>query len=128
MAGVGIEYCWGKAKYEFRGHINTKATDRTKLEANVMAALGKDEYTSRSGATRPAPLPRERVWRFARKARDYMRAYGSFVTPAAVKRAATEGGNTAFAVIEKLIKVFKFHRCTGDIQFRTCVDAMNTDE
>ena len=64
MAGCGVEYCWGKAKYEFRNFINTKTTKKDKQTANVLTALGDSPYEVRyTKKPRAAPLPLFRVRR-----------------------------------------------------------------
>ena len=61
VAGVGVEFCWGKSKAEFRRHINNgKAAD---LKANILKSMSL-EY-----------LPLIRIRRFARKTTDYIRVY-----------------------------------------------------
>lgn len=46
---VEIEYDWGKSKYEFRNHINTKSTRLEVYRASVMRSLGRHAYISRTG-------------------------------------------------------------------------------
>ena len=54
-----------QAKYEFRNFINTKTTKREAQTANVLKALGDEEYKVRySDKTRAAPLPLFRVRRY----------------------------------------------------------------
>ena len=60
LAGLGIEYSWGKAKTEFRKKKNCVPKD---LHANIVNALAEDV------------LFLLRVRKFARKTREYMRAY-----------------------------------------------------
>lgn len=61
VAGVGIEYCWGKSKMSFRRRLNDYLPKN--LHRNVLASFG-DEH-----------LPLARVRRYARKTRDYLRVY-----------------------------------------------------
>ena len=60
LAGYGIEYCWGYGATIFR-----KINDCTakKLETNVRTSLSSEHLTM------------ERVWKFSRRTRDYMRMY-----------------------------------------------------
>lgn len=60
MAGHGIEYCWGYGETMLR-----KINDHTdaNLHANVKRALS------------PECLSLQRIWKFERRARDYMRMY-----------------------------------------------------
>ena len=46
---VEAEYDWGKGKYEFRNHINTKSTSVPVYRASVLTALGRHSYVSRTG-------------------------------------------------------------------------------
>ncbi len=79
-AGLGIEYCWGKAKWCFRRYVNDLVS--TNLEKNVLISLGSRAYPMfGSGAECPAPLPVERVRKFARRARTYRMLFGAFPTP-----------------------------------------------
>ena len=85
LAGQGIEYCWGKAKFDFRNYINDcKAKN---LPINVQKALGAMEYTSLGGQKRLAPLSVERVRKFARKARIYCILFDLFSSPAQAQQA-----------------------------------------
>ena len=59
---VDLEYDWGKGKYEFRNHINTKSTSLPVYRASVMRSLGRHSYISRTGQLRQPPLPRKRHW------------------------------------------------------------------
>lgn len=65
-AGGGIEYAWGKLKFEQRKQNDSA----TKLEAGVkfierVKILCNDKMV----------LPLSRVWKFQRRARDYIRLY-----------------------------------------------------
>ena len=93
-AGGGIEYAWGKLKFEQRRQNDAAV----KLEAGVkfiervkMLCNNKDV------------LPLERVWRFQRRARDYIRLYLDV---------GLREGRTALAYkeIETMRKIQKTHR------------------
>jgi hypothetical protein len=43
LAGRGVEYCWGKSKYEFRKH-NNFVSSKENFEKRVMAALASVQY------------------------------------------------------------------------------------
>ncbi len=62
FAGLGIEYCWGKTKLEYR-RLPTAQTPKS-LHQNILDIFKKH-------------LPRERVMRFSRRARDYERFVAS---------------------------------------------------
>ena len=60
LAGLGIEYCWGKAKWCFRRYVNDLVS--TNLEKNVLIALGSRAYPMfGTGAGCPAPPCRTRA-------------------------------------------------------------------
>lgn len=121
IAGKGIEYAWGKAKYEFRNFINTKSNSVPVLTRSVFRALGREDFLARDGQTRrDAPLPLMRIRRFARKTRMYMRAYGMYLSRQELLAAAKQDNETTFAMIEKQLKVYPQHRTTMDIDFRAC--------
>jgi len=66
MAGVGVEYCWGKLKYEHR-HRNCQKDKRKsgqEFKDNI-TRLCKDETI----------LPMTRIWKFSRRTREYMMLY-----------------------------------------------------
>jgi hypothetical protein len=60
LAGSGIEYCWGMADMIFRS-IGKKQS--TNVEQHIEHVLGNEVLTL------------ERVWKYERRARDYMRLY-----------------------------------------------------
>lgn len=80
MAGLGIEYSWGKSKLEFRRKINDCIAKN--LRKNTLKALDADDI-----------LFLDRVRRFARHTRDYRRVYATLSKPGAEKalKAANEG-------------------------------------
>ena len=93
LAGRGIEFCWGKAKYTFR-HINKYSYTKHIFEKTVREVL------------KSVTLQRSR--RFLRKASDYKRAYRSLMAGAGPDAVA------AYADVEKLRKLSKTHRSTFD--------------
>ena len=85
LAGLGIEYCWGKAKWCFRRYVNDLVS--TNLEKNVLIALGSRAYPMfGTGAECPAPLAVERVRKFARRARTYRMMFAAFPTPESAEK------------------------------------------
>ena len=87
LAGVGIEYSWGKAKQYFRMHSTGQSNDIT---VRIDAAISQTHITL--GLVR----------KYARICRDYMRGYIR--------------GNTGPAV-EAYIKTRKTHRSALDMHF-----------
>ncbi|CAM9872720.1 unnamed protein product, partial [Pylaiella littoralis] len=65
VAGVGIEYSWGFSKQKFRRKINDEVPKH--LPDNIEKSLCTEKY-----------LTIRRVRRFARRTRDYCRAYREF--------------------------------------------------
>ena len=119
---VAKEYDWGKSKFEFRNHINTKSTSLEIYRASVMKSLGRHSYISRTGKPRPPPLPRRRHWRFIRRANDYLRAFSYFdkelyPTPHALEAQASSTGVTLYQLMEQTKGIFKTHRCVGEQEF-----------
>ena len=93
-AGGGIEYAWGKLKFEQRRQNDAAV----KLEAGV-----KFIERVKSLCTNKTVLPLERVWKFQRRARDYIRLY---------LEVGQRVGRTAltFKEIETMRKMQKTHR------------------
>jgi hypothetical protein len=65
-AGGGIEYAWGKLKFEQRRQNDAAV----KLEAGI-----KFIERVKVLCTDKSVLPLERIWRYQRRARDYIRLY-----------------------------------------------------
>lgn len=149
---VEVEYDWGKSKYEFRNHINTKSTSVPIYRASVMKSLGRHSYISRTGEIithvfscvcayslshvcvcitgqlRPPPLPRRRHWRFIRRANDYLRAYSLYDTPRSLEKASAHDDVTLFSLIEKTRRAYKSHRCAGEQEFSFTVNDDERDQ
>lgn len=97
LAGVGIENTWGKSAIHFRRNNDCVAKN---LDANVQNSLHSDN------------LPLRTIRKFARKTRDYLRAYDA------------EGGKTdTHGDVEKLRGTFKCHRSSLDFDFKFIRDA-----
>ena len=113
-----IEYCWGKAKFQFRRYTNTESPNYDKLEASVRVAMGDRGYLGEDGLQHKAPLPVSQVQRFATRARRYRNAYGVYRTKKDILDAAkNDDDNTTFGLIESELKKAKRHRCTMDRAF-----------
>ncbi|CAB1097544.1 unnamed protein product [Ectocarpus sp. CCAP 1310/34] len=95
VAGVGIEYSWGFSKQKFRRKINDEVPKH--LHDNIEKSLCIDKY-----------LTIGRVRRFARRTRDYCRAYREIALRGVVIR------NKEF--IEKMRKIQKAHRNILDME------------
>ena len=97
LAGVGIENSWGKSAMKFRRDNDCVARNLVK---NVLASL---QVTN---------LPLLTVRKFARKTREYMRAYKA-------DAAETE----SHWLVEKLRRIFKCHRSSLDFDYKFIRDS-----
>jgi hypothetical protein len=88
LAGRGIEYCWGKAKLDFR-RTNDFNPQKEAIERRVVQSL-------------QVPLALAR--KFARKAGEYKRAYMALIEGKGL------GVALEFADIESIRKKVKTHR------------------
>ena len=95
VAGVGIEYSWGMSKLKFRREINDEIPKN--LHKNIVACMNTDTILT---------LPRIR--RFARRTRDYCRAY--------LKLEKDAKGADSKDTIEKMRKTCKAHRNIIDME------------
>ena len=105
VAGKGVEYSWGKAKYHFRNHSNDCVA--ANLRVNVDDCLSAEVLTL------------DRVHKFARRSRDYKRIYedirdnkdGAFKTESSSGRISREGDSeTGFKLYEKIKRKYREHR------------------
>jgi hypothetical protein len=97
VAGRGIEFSWGRSKADFRLHNDCVGKH---LLQNIKNSIGARN------------LPIHRLRKFARKARDYKRAFQG-------KGAA----DTSHAMIEKIVKTSKAHRCALDFDYKFCTES-----
>jgi hypothetical protein len=88
LAGCGIEYCFGRTKWWHRNNNSKYAESRC---AHSLRSI------------RPEVLTIYHVRKFARRARDYMRAY----------RWGARGLD-----VETTIKKYKTHRSMLDVEFK----------
>jgi hypothetical protein len=97
MAGQGIEYSWGKFKYEYRRRRSQEAGGAANFQSRLEKCLS-DEVL---GITR--------IWKFARRARRYMNCYEKIGEH---RRACPDKPpEVTWDFIEKLQKDMKQHRC-----------------
>ena len=102
LAGKGIEYSWGKAKRDFRQLNDCVAAN---LHANVEQAFKS--------------LDLSRVWRFARRTREWARAYARQHKLFGYTDADAEA-TKGFASVDKFVKECKTHRCVLDQDYAFC--------
>ena len=100
MAGNGIEYIWGCSERIFRKN-NDQSTE------NFVKTI-KMSLSAQS-------LPMERIWKFERRSRDYMRSYH------------TIGSNeTSYADLENMRKKCKSHRNISEIEAKYLNNELNS--
>ena len=96
LAGCGLEYSWGKLKLDYRrwnsNGANVKSSIRSRLEALQMSTS----------------LPRERCWKYERKARDYRRMYLELNKQ--IGNADVKLEDVCYKALEKMLKKQKSHR------------------
>ena len=95
VAGVGIEYSWGMSKLKLRRELNDEIPRH--LHQNIVSSMFRETILT---------LPRLR--RFARRTRDYCRAYLKLENDAA--------GAESKDRIEKMRKTCKAHRNIIDME------------
>ena len=132
LAGLGIEFCSGRSNEN--------------LETNVLVSLGSQSFKMYgSGEMCDAPLPVERVRKFAHRARVYRKLFDLCPTPesaVAALKVCNDGGDDGteyikltnslgesvqlgkakkhanfYSVIEKLYTAARTHRNITDIEF-----------
>ncbi len=115
VAGLGIEYLWGRSKQVFRRETNDCTA--ANLHANVLASLD------------PTRLSLDIVRRVARRTRDYLRVYEEMSTVKSQQGLSTESAAHAAAMakctdpslmcsyprIERMLKERKTHRNIADL-------------
>ena len=95
VAGVGIEYSWGMSKLKFRREINDEVPKN--LHRNILASMCRETILTLS-----------RIRRFARRTRDYCRAY--------LRLEKDADGTESRDSIEKMRKTCKAHRNIIDME------------
>lgn len=104
LAGMGIEYSWGKAKLEFRRRTNDE--NPKKLEKNMLKALSTE-----------AILTLQRIRRFARRTRDYRRTYALLGgVEADIDELKRKHDAEGYKLIEKMVATCKAHRNIVDME------------
>ena len=94
LAGRGIEYYWGKSKYEFRKHMNF-VSGKENFEKRVVTAL------------KSVTLRRSRA--FLRKANDYKPAYRMPIDGFGVEAVAQYADIEKMSVMSALVKKSPLH-------------------
>jgi hypothetical protein len=90
MAGNGIEYIWGCSERIFRKNNDNTTENFIK---NIKLSLSNNS------------LPMERIWKFERRSRDYIRNYRSLGS-----------AETSYEELENMRKACKSHRNISEIE------------
>ena len=144
IAGLGIEFDWGKSKLDYRRYINDMVASN--LRKNVCVAIGDCGYRSLWGEWRLGPLTLARTRRFARRGRTNRKILESISDRATVDKCLTKWKSgklevhgkkikapspETFAGMDKLFKAiyteFKTHRNMIDTCTAICGDHENHD-
>ena len=98
-AGGGLEYGWGKLKYAQRqaNEGDIKLESGAKFHAKIKSLCADKTL-----------LPMSRVWKYQRRARDYIRLYMS--SPDLTRVGEGESSSLTFLEIETMRKKAKTHR------------------
>jgi hypothetical protein len=89
LAGVGIEYCWGKSKYNYR-----------RINRGTQVEMCREQRKRVLASMSPDVLPKRRLRKFDRKCYEYKKAYAEIATD----------GAKSFAHVEEIKKKYKTHR------------------
>jgi len=105
MAGAGIEYAWGKIKYNFRAQNSAegKAKDGLAVEERLRQLIQS-----------PDCIPVQRIWKYERRTRDYMRLYLEINRKILVGEMSLE--DISFKKLETMRKVYTTHRNIAEIE------------
>ena len=142
LAGAGIEYAWGKAKLDFRRYINDLQAKN--LRRNVLTALGDQKFTVKTATGEKeydAPLPLNRVRRFARRARTNRLLFqfmptkevaDSLIAAWKAGKLVVQGERLDAAadtadVYQMIDAMYQTHRNMVDVSCRVCDDKEGVD-
>ena len=117
IAGEGIEYSWACAKNHYRQILLDKKRGKENFMKSVRECIAK------------AVITRERVQKFARRARHYIvgnhvlhQMQQGLIESANGEQLQDSSGNLAIipAKLEQMVKKFKTHRCAMDFDHSFC--------
>jgi len=113
LAGEGIEYTWGCSKNYYRALNLQEKRGKDKFRRSVTRCLERDILTT------------ERIRKFSRRARQYICAYYKIAhqdeATASEQEAQTATHLDASPIkVEKMVKLFKTHRCAMDFDTNFC--------
>ncbi len=110
LVGDRIEYTWGCSKNHYRALRLNDKRGKEKFKASVAKCLDREILTI------------ERVRKFSRRARQYICAYYKIAKEREGEEASTETAHldTTPVQVEKMVKLFKTHRCAMDFDTNFC--------
>lgn len=103
VAGEGIEYSWGFSKNKYRRLSMSEKKTKEKFRRSVRLVISRTS------------LNKKRIRKFSRRARGYICAYYHLAHRDEDKTIAV-GENISPALIERMVKLFKTHRCALDFE------------
>ena len=103
LAGEGVEYSWGFSKNAYRRLPMSEKRSKEKFRQSVRLVLSRTK------------LNKQRVRKFARRARGYICAYYHLAYGSDEHNIAV-GEHISPAIIERIVKMFKTHRCALDFE------------
>jgi len=116
IAGEGVEYSWAAAKINYRRLRITEKRTKQKFRDSVNKCTDRDNVLT---------IRRQRL--FSKRARQYMLAYRAIDLKRDEERDAAEEGDEmkmSHSLLEKVLKAFKTHRCTADIDTKWIADVV----
>ena len=111
LAGVGVEYAWGRSKQVYRRHTNDRVASN--LHSNIIKSFSRQPLERGDGMPEIVPLSLAYVRKSARKTRSFRAGYRD--------GAAAGSGH---ADIEKHVKERKAHRNIIDSEYNFCTDGV----
>ena len=101
IAGVGVEYSWGKSKMYYRRHNSPDQRKNTLLD-RIMKSVSTDV------------LPLDRIWKFERRTRTYRNIYT--IIQEKKEKGELELDDMTHELIEKMMKKYRTHRNIVEIE------------
>jgi len=113
LAGEGIEYSWGCSKNEYRRTQIAQKRGKEKFKIAVRKCLAREVLTT------------ERIRKFSKRALAYICAYHRIWSEQQEnqqqdERPSTDVDTATPIKVEKLVKLFKTHRCALDFDHSFC--------
>jgi len=117
IAGEGIEYAWACAKNKYQTILLENKKGKENFIRSVRLCTSTDV------------LMRERVQKFARRARQYIMGYHVLHLSSQQGNTSTNTDHENSAIIpvklEQMVKKFKTHRCALDFDYSFCKEVFN---